>query len=121
MFGVSFLYPAFLIGLLAAAVPVYLHLRRRQVAPPVRFPAVRFLMRAPVEATRPKRLRELLLLALRVGALILAVAAVADEAAVVAEPATARGVARAAVDALEPGSGATRYQVALDRAEALIG
>ena len=174
----SFLYPAFLLGVLAAAVPVVLHLRRRQVAPPVRFPAVRFLMRAPVEATRPKRLRELLLLALRVGALILlaavfarpyvldrlaasggvtvvavdisfslsspgrfdraralandaidavpdgdqvAVVAFADEATVVAEPATARGVARAAVNALEPGSGATRYQVALDRAEALIG
>lgn len=71
MFGLAFLYPAFLIGALAAAVPVLLHLLKREVAPPVRFPAVRFLTRSPVEQTRRKRLRELLLLALRVAALVL--------------------------------------------------
>jgi len=178
MFGLSFLYPAFLVGLLAAAVPVLLHLRRRQAAPPVRFPAMRFLRRARTEETRRQRLRELLLLALRVVALLLlaaafarpymsdgataaggvtvvavdtsfslsspgrfdraralardaidaapdgdevAVVAFSDEATVAAPPAVARGPALAAVAALEPGFGATRYQAALDRAEALIG
>lgn len=71
MFGLSFLYPAFLIGAAAAAIPIVLHLFRRQPEPRVRFSAVRFLRRAPVEQSRRRRLRELLLLALRVAALVL--------------------------------------------------
>ena len=67
----SFLYPAFLIGAAAAAVPIVLHLFRRQTEREVSFSAVRFLRRAPVEQARSRRLRELLLLALRVAALIL--------------------------------------------------
>lgn len=68
---IAFLYPAFLFGVLAAAVPVVLHLLRREAVPRLPFSAVRFLKRAPVEETRRKRLRELLLLALRVSALVL--------------------------------------------------
>jgi hypothetical protein len=67
----SFLYPAFLIGAAAAAVPLVLHLLKRHAAPEVRFSAVRFLRRAPVEQARRRRLRELLLLSLRVAALVL--------------------------------------------------
>lgn len=67
----SFLFPAFLIGALAAAVPIVLHLFRREANVRVPFSAVRFLRRAPVEVARRRRLRELLLLALRVGALAL--------------------------------------------------
>jgi hypothetical protein len=69
--GLSFLYPAFLVGLAAIAVPILLHLLKREAAPRVPFSAVRLLKRAPVEQTRHKRLRELLLLALRVSALAL--------------------------------------------------
>jgi hypothetical protein len=69
--GLSFLYPAFLVGLAAVAVPILLHLLKREAAPRVPFSAVRLLKRAPVEQTRHKRLRELLLLALRVSALAL--------------------------------------------------
>ncbi len=71
MFGFSFLFPVFLIGSAAIAVPIVLHLMRRATAPLFQFSAVRFLQRVPVEQARRKRLRELLLLALRVAALLL--------------------------------------------------
>ena len=57
--------------MVAAAVPIVLHLLRREAAPPVPFSAVRFLNRAPVEQTARRRLRGLMVLALRVGALLL--------------------------------------------------
>jgi len=72
-----FLYPAFLIGAIAIAIPVVLHLMRRAVAPEVPFSAVRLLRRTPLEQTRRRRLRELLLLAARVAALLLLAAAFA--------------------------------------------
>lgn len=67
----AFLAPAFLIGAAAVAIPILLHLLRRQPEPHVPFSAVRFLRRAPVEHVQRRRLRELLLLALRVAALLL--------------------------------------------------
>lgn len=69
--GVSFLYPAFLLGALAVAVPILLHLLRRRTDHVVEFPAVRLLHKAPLEQHRRRRLRELILLALRVAALLL--------------------------------------------------
>ena len=71
MFGLSFLVPAFLFGCLAAAVPIVLHLRRRERLPRVPFSDIRFLRGATIEQTRRRRLRELLLLALRVAAMLL--------------------------------------------------
>lgn len=73
----NFLYPAFLLGALAVAIPVALHLLRRDVAPDVPFTAVRLLKRSPVERSRRRRLRDLLLLAARVAALLLLAAAFA--------------------------------------------
>jgi Aerotolerance regulator N-terminal/von Willebrand factor type A domain len=67
----SFLYPLFLLGALAIAIPIVLHLFRRRTDLVVEFPAVRLLEKAPVERQRRRRLRELILLALRVGALLL--------------------------------------------------
>ncbi len=67
----NFLAPFFLIGALAAAVPIVLHLLKRQPEDSVRFSAVDLLTHAPVEHSSRRRLRELLLLALRVGALLL--------------------------------------------------
>src|SRR5688572_3688587 len=67
----SFLYPAFLAGALAIAIPIALHFLRRDVAPEVPFTAVRLLRRSPLEQTRRKRLRDLLLLMARVTALLL--------------------------------------------------
>jgi hypothetical protein len=67
----SFLYPLFLVGLAALAIPIALHLFRRKTQVVIDFPAVRLLHKAPVEQQRRRRLRELILLALRVAALAL--------------------------------------------------
>lgn len=175
----AFLYPAFLVGALAIAVPVVLHLLRRDVAPEVPFSAVRLLDRAPVERAERRRLRDLLLLAARVAALLLLAAAFArpyvqgaapppvrivaidrsysmgapglfaraldlarqavdeapsgdriavvafdDRADILAAPGS-RADARAALEGLEPGFGATRYgpvfQQALDLSAGATG
>jgi hypothetical protein len=71
MFGLSFLFPLFLAGLAAIAIPIALHLFRRRTEIVVDFPAVRLLQKAPVEQQHRRRLRELILLALRVAALAL--------------------------------------------------
>jgi len=68
---VNFLSPLFLAGAAAAAVPVILHLLKREPEPRVKFAVVKLLKRAPVELTERRHLRELLLLALRVAALAL--------------------------------------------------
>ena len=73
----NFLYPAFLLGALAVAVPIALHLLRRDVAPDVPFTAVRLLKNSPVERSQRRRLRDLLLLVARVAALLLLAAAFA--------------------------------------------
>ena len=72
-----FLFPAFLLGGLAIAVPIVLHFLRRDVAPPVPFTAVRLLRKSPVARSKRRRLRDLLLLAARVVALLLLAAAFA--------------------------------------------
>ncbi|MBI4484370.1 MAG: VWA domain-containing protein, partial [Acidobacteria bacterium] len=71
MIPLTFLAPLFLAGAAAAAIPVVLHLLRREPEPRVKFAAVKLLMRAPVEQTEKRHLRELLLLALRMAALAL--------------------------------------------------
>lgn len=73
----NFLYPAFLFGALAVAIPIALHFLRRDVAPEVPFSAVRLLQGSPIERSRRRRLRDLLLLAARVAALLLLAAAFA--------------------------------------------
>src|SRR5882724_2727682 len=67
----SFLAPLFLAGAAAAAVPIVLHLLKREPEARVKFAAVKLLKRAPVEHTEKRHLRELLLLALRIAALLL--------------------------------------------------
>jgi hypothetical protein len=71
MFGLSFLYPLFLAGAIAVAIPIALHLFRRRTETVVDFPAVRLLHKAPVEQQRRRRIREWILLALRATALVL--------------------------------------------------
>jgi hypothetical protein len=67
----SFLSPLFLLGAAAAAIPIVLHLLKREPEARVKFAAVKLLRRAPVEHTQRRHLRELLLLAARVAALFL--------------------------------------------------
>lgn len=71
MFGLGFLAPAFLAGLLAVAVPIALHLFRRRTDRVIDFPAVQMLPQAPVARQERRRLRDMVLLALRVAALVL--------------------------------------------------
>ena len=67
----SFLNPLYLVGAALIALPIVLHLLRRDVAPPVPFTAVRLLRKTAVDRSRRHRLRDLLLLAARVCALLL--------------------------------------------------
>lgn len=69
--GLTFLNPAFLLGTLAAAMPVVIHLIYRRRALVHRFPAVRFLLLADKRTARKFRLHQWLLLALRVLAILL--------------------------------------------------
>lgn len=67
----SFLAPLwFLLGA-AAAVPLLLHLLRRRTGTRAEFPAARYLLRAEREHSRSLRLRNLLLMLLRVAAILL--------------------------------------------------
>ncbi|HEX5632346.1 MAG TPA: BatA domain-containing protein [Gemmatimonadales bacterium] len=73
----SFLLPWALAGLVAAAVPIILHLVQRREPPTVVFPAVRYLLDATREHQRRLRVQHWLLLAVRtllVVALVLAAA-----------------------------------------------
>jgi hypothetical protein len=177
--GLSFLSPLFLAGLAAAAIPIAIHLFHRRTDPVIEFAAMRYLRRAPVEQSHRRRLRELLLLALRVAALCLlafafarpyfaqsaaaltapvtmvlvdtsvsmtapgrferaraaALAAINDAPAtsavgvvtfangadVIAPPSQDRAAARAMIEKLQPGAGATRYRSALARAAEALG
>lgn len=67
----GFLSPAFLVGAFAASLPIVLHLLKRDPEVKVPFSAVHLLQHAPVETASRRRLRELLLLALRVAGLFL--------------------------------------------------
>lgn len=73
--NIAFFYPLVWLGGLAIAVPVWLHLRRRFEKNVVRFSALRFLEDQPVPRQSPLRLRDVLLLALRVLAVLLLVTA----------------------------------------------
>jgi hypothetical protein len=73
---VSFLEPLYLLLAGAAAVPLVLHLMRRRIQMRVDFPAVRYLARAERENVRQMKMRNLLLMLLRVlVVLLLAIAA----------------------------------------------
>lgn len=67
----SFLSPAFLAAAAVAALPIVLHLLRRHPERRIRFAPVHLLRTAPVEQSQRRRLRDLLLLALRVAAVVL--------------------------------------------------
>jgi hypothetical protein len=73
----SFLNPWFLLGALAVAAPIWLHLRRKRETNLVEFTALRFLDDQPEPRRSPLRLRDFLLFMLRVLALLALVAAFA--------------------------------------------
>jgi len=74
---VSLLAPFALLLGLAAAVPLWLHLRRRKVEMRVEFPAVRYLLRAERDHARELKVRNALLMLLRVAVVVLVALAAA--------------------------------------------
>jgi hypothetical protein len=171
-----FLTPLYLFGGALIALPIVLHWLRRDVAPEVPFTAVRLLTHTPIDRSRRRRLRDLLLLAARVLALLLLASSFArpyivgartasrstvvaidrsfsmtapgrmerarelarqaiadassagdriavmafDQRADVVAPFGTPADARLAIDQIQPGSGATRYAAAFDRAAELL-
>ena len=94
----SFLSPLFLAGAAAAALPIVLHLLKREPEARVKFSAVKLLKRAPVEHTQRRHLRELILLALRVTALVLLALAFARPFFASGEAISGAGVTMIALD-----------------------
>src|SRR5262249_8634379 len=73
----SFLAPAFLLGLSALAIPVVIHLIQRERRQVVAFPSLMFLRRIPYQSVRRRRIRHWLLLLVRAMAVLLIVTAFA--------------------------------------------
>lgn len=67
----AFLSPIFLLGALAAAVPVLVHLVRRTRARRIPFASLMFLRRIEQKTIRKRKLRNLMLLAMRCAALLI--------------------------------------------------
>ncbi len=67
----NFVQPLLLFGLLAAAIPIVIHLinRRRAVVRP--FPAMEFLLRSQKQLARGLKLKQWILLGLRVATFLL--------------------------------------------------
>ncbi len=74
---IGFLHPWMLAGLVAAGIPILLHLLHRREPPTVVFPAVRYLITATQEHQRRLKLQNWLLLILRTALIILVVLAAA--------------------------------------------
>ncbi len=73
----SFVAPLVLLGLGVLAVPVVLHLIQREKKTVVEFPSLMFIRRIPYQSVRRRRIRNWLLLAVRLAALALVVLAFA--------------------------------------------
>ncbi len=117
----NFLSPLFLAaGAAAVAIPIAIHLFYRRAEPLVEFAATRYLRRAPVEQASRRRLREWILLALRVTALMLLALAFARPylsatAAALAAPAT-----MVLVDTSVSMSGPGQFERARARADQIV-
>ena len=71
----SFLAPAFFLGLAALAVPILIHLIQRERKDVVHFPSLMFIRRIPYQSVQRRRIHNWLLLLLRAAAMLLLVAA----------------------------------------------
>lgn len=73
----GFVAPFILVGLAALAIPVLIHLIQREKKRVVEFPSLMFLRRIPYQSVRRRRIRNWMLLLMRLAALALIVAAFA--------------------------------------------
>jgi hypothetical protein len=69
--SLSFLVPAFLVGLAALAVPIIIHLTRRQTKESIDFPSLMFVGRIPHKSTQRRTIRNWPLLLMRILAILL--------------------------------------------------
>src|ERR1700719_4377121 len=103
----SFLAPAFFIGLGAIAIPVLVHLIQREKKRVIEFPSLMFVRRIPYQSVRRRRIRHWALLLMRAVAIPLIVAAFA-------RPFIRQGTVAAAV-----GGGAREIVILLDRSASM--
>ncbi len=75
--GFGFLVPAFLAGLAALAIPLWMHLRHRDKDQPYKFPSLMFLEQLPIRTSQRQRITDWPLLLLRALAVALLVFAFA--------------------------------------------
>lgn len=121
--GLGFLVPAFLAGLVALGIPLWMHLRDRNESSPVRFPSLMFLVRLPIRSADRRRVTDWPLLALR--ALIIALLVMAFARPFAGEPSAvatgdrARAVVLAVDRSLSMGHGGT-WSAALDSARVVL-
>jgi hypothetical protein len=73
----SFLTPAFFLGLLAVGIPILVHLTQKEKKTIVDFPSLMFLRKIPYTSVRRRAIRDFWLLMLRIAALLLMVLAFA--------------------------------------------
>lgn len=71
----SFLTPAFFIGLLAVGIPILVHLTQKEKKTIIDFPSLMFLRKIPYTSVRRRSIRDIWLLLLRIAALLLMVLA----------------------------------------------
>src|SRR5436309_15196842 len=73
----GFVAPLLFAGLVAVAIPIFIHLIQRERKRVVEFPSLMFLRRIPYQSVRRRRIRHWPLLLLRAAAIALIVAAFA--------------------------------------------
>jgi hypothetical protein len=98
--SLSFLHPALLWGLAAAAIPLAIHLFHRRRPKAVPFPAIDFVMQARRETERRLKLRRVLLFAARTALLAAAALAIARPRLTAPEAQAAQGPAGPAATAV---------------------
>src|SRR5258708_20171234 len=87
----AFLNPIFLLGAIAAGVPLLVHLVRRTRAPRIQFPSLMFLRKIEQKTIRRRKLRNLFLLLIRCAALLLLALAFARPFFTASTPVSASG------------------------------
>lgn len=111
----AFLNPIFLLGAIAAGVPVLVHLVRRTRAPRIQFPSLMFLRKIEQKIIRRRKLRNLLLLLIRCAAMLLLALAFARPFFTGSTPVSASGDHTSSV-ILVDGSYSMRYGDVFNRA-----
>ena len=123
----GFTNAVFLVGLTAAAIPVIIHLIHRRRAPRVPFSTLRFLLVSHRRTARRRRLHNLLILALRMAMMVLLALAVAGpflRSGAFGSAGAAGAVTIVLDNSLSMSAreqGRSRYDVAKEAAEAILG